>query len=129
MEQLQRLRLLQVTLRPVFEHELAEQSKHDTEVQRLMDTDPQGHIEMMRVPQEHKALIRELPTQLLREEAKLYEEDRSRVGGGPGEKPARARRRDGGAYPDGALDSGGRSCLWARGWSPALPPSATGARR
>ena len=72
-EQLQQLRLLQATLRPAFEQELAEQSKHDAEAQRLMDTDPQGHIEMMRMPQEHKALIRELPTQILREEAKLYE--------------------------------------------------------
>lgn len=71
--QLQQLRLLQATLWPAFEQELAEQRKHDAEAQRLMDTDPQGHIEMMRMPQEHKALIRELPTQLLREEAKLYE--------------------------------------------------------
>ncbi|MEO8196967.1 MAG: vitamin K epoxide reductase family protein [Thermoanaerobaculia bacterium] len=37
-----------------------------------MATDPRGHIEMMRVPQERAASAREVPAQILREEAKLY---------------------------------------------------------
>jgi len=73
-EQLHQMRLLQATLRPVFEREVNEQRAHDAEAQRLMETDPKGHIEMMRMPQEHKALIREIPTQLLRREAALYQD-------------------------------------------------------
>lgn len=73
-EQLQHLRLLQATLWPIFERDLKELRAHDTEAQQLMDTDPKGHTEMMRMPQEHKALIRDLPTQLLRREAALYHE-------------------------------------------------------
>ena len=71
-KQLQQLRLLQATLKPALEAELASQRKHDVEVQRLMKTDPKGHIEMMRMPQEHAALVRNVPAQILREEAKLY---------------------------------------------------------
>ncbi|MEX0880678.1 MAG: vitamin K epoxide reductase family protein [Thermoanaerobaculia bacterium] len=71
-ERLEQLRVLQATLEPAFEQELASQRKHDAEAQRLMDTDPQGHIEMMRMPQEHAAAVRELPARILREEANLY---------------------------------------------------------
>lgn len=72
LERLEQLRVLQATLEPAFEQELASQRKHDVEAQRLMDTDPQGHIEMMRTPQERAAVVRELPARILREEANLY---------------------------------------------------------
>ncbi|MEO6325505.1 MAG: vitamin K epoxide reductase family protein [Thermoanaerobaculia bacterium] len=88
---LQRLRLLQATLKPVFEMELAAQRQHDASAQKLMERDPEGHIEMMRMPQEHAALARELPAQILREEAKLYtllapglEADRAKILQEPG---------------------------------------------
>ncbi|MGH2403063.1 MAG: vitamin K epoxide reductase family protein, partial [bacterium] len=42
--------------------------------QHLMDTDPQGHIEMMRPMQDHAALVRELPEEVLKREAELYQE-------------------------------------------------------
>jgi hypothetical protein len=53
---------------------MAEQRAHDTHVQRLMASDPGGHIEMMRPMQERKALLRELPEALLRHETALYQE-------------------------------------------------------
>jgi hypothetical protein len=69
------LRRLQAALWPVFERELKEQREHDAEAQRLMDTDPEGHIEFMKMPQAHKALARELPEELLREEARILTEN------------------------------------------------------
>lgn len=73
-EQLRQLRVVQAALWPAFEQELQELRTHDAEAQRLMETDPAGHIEMMRMPQEHKALIRELPRAVLQREAELYTE-------------------------------------------------------
>lgn len=70
-EHLQEMRLLQAVLEQERSRELADQRRHDAEAQRLMDTDPQGHIEMMQPLQERRALLRELPSALLEHEAAL----------------------------------------------------------
>jgi len=44
-ERLEQLRLFQATLWPAFEKERAKLREHDAEAQRLMNTDPKGHIE------------------------------------------------------------------------------------
>lgn len=74
MAHLQEMRVLQAILGREFDREMAEQHRHDAHVRRLMETDPSGHIEMMRPMQERKALVRELPEALLRHERDLYEE-------------------------------------------------------
>ncbi|MGH2374533.1 MAG: SPW repeat domain-containing protein [bacterium] len=71
---LEELRVEQTLLDRARERELAEQRRHDGEAQRLMDTNPQGHIEMMRMLQEHKALVRDLPPEVLERQAELYKE-------------------------------------------------------
>jgi uncharacterized membrane protein len=72
MAELQELRVQQALLRRVRDQELDMQRKHDAEAQQLMETDPAGHIEMLRPMQEHAALVRELPEELLRQEASMY---------------------------------------------------------
>lgn len=72
MDHLQEMRVLQATLARERDLEMAEQRLHDAHAQHLMDTDPKGHIEMMRSQQDRKALVRELPTALLSHEADLY---------------------------------------------------------
>lgn len=74
---LQKMRVLQAILGREYDREMAEQRRHDSHAQHLMETDPKGHIEMMRPLQERKALVRELPEALLRHETDLYEEARS----------------------------------------------------
>ena len=71
---LQEMRVVQAVLAREYDREIADQRSHDAHAQHLMDTDPKGHIEMMRPHQERKALVRELPTALLGHEAELYEE-------------------------------------------------------
>jgi len=71
---LEELRSQQSLLQKAREGELREQDKHDAEAQRLMETDPAGHVEMMRSMQEHAAVVRELPEKLLEHEAAVYEE-------------------------------------------------------
>ncbi len=74
MAHLQEMRVLQRVLAREYDREMAEQGRHDAHVRRLMETDPKGHIEMMRPLQERKALVRELPEALLRHETELYQE-------------------------------------------------------
>lgn len=74
MTHLQEMRVLQRILGREYDREMAEQRRHDAHVRRLMETNPKGHIEMMRPMQERKALVRELPEALLRHERDLYEE-------------------------------------------------------
>ncbi len=74
MAHLQEMRILQAVLAREYHREMDEQHGHDAHVQRLMETDPKGHIEMMRPMQERKTLVRELPEALLRHERDLYEE-------------------------------------------------------
>lgn len=76
-EHLEEMRVLQAVLEREREHEFAEQRRHDAEAQRLMDSDPKGHIEMMRTMQGRNALVRELPPALLRHEAALYQQIKS----------------------------------------------------
>jgi len=80
-EHLQELRGLQSLLERERQREFAEQRRHDSEAQQLMDTDPRGHIEMMRPMQERNALVRELPEALLKHEAEVFQQiERSRKG-------------------------------------------------
>src|SRR5688572_23562123 len=72
LRQLQELRAQQALVQRAREQELQEQRKHDAEAQRLMETDPGGHIEIMRSMQDHAALVRELPEELLAREAAAY---------------------------------------------------------
>lgn len=74
MGRLEALRARQSLLARMRERELAEQRAHDAHAQHLMETDPQGHIEMMRPMQEHKALVRDLPAALLEREAAVYQD-------------------------------------------------------
>lgn len=68
---LEELRSQQSLLQKAREGELREQDKHDAEAQRLMETDPAGHVEMMRSMQEHAAVVRELPEKLLEHELRF----------------------------------------------------------
>ena len=88
---LQQMRSVQAILTREREREFVEQRRQDAEAQRLMDSDPKGHIAMMRPMQERQALVRELPPALLRHEAELYGEIE------------RARRTDGAVK---SLDAG-----------------------
>ena len=58
MTHLQEMRVLQQVLAREYDREMAEQHGHDAHVQRMMATDPKGHVEMMRPMQERKALVR-----------------------------------------------------------------------
>ena len=69
---LQELRAQQTLLEHTGEQVMAEQRAHDAHAQRLMETDPRGHIEMMRPMQEAMARVRDLPEQLLAQEAALF---------------------------------------------------------
>ncbi|MGH2452412.1 MAG: vitamin K epoxide reductase family protein [bacterium] len=68
------MRALQALLERERRREFAEQRRHDAEAQGFMDTDPRGHIEMMKSMQERQALVRELPEALLAHEAALLQE-------------------------------------------------------
>jgi uncharacterized membrane protein len=71
---LEKQRAQQALLEQVGEREMAGQREHDAHAQHLMETDPAGHIEMMRPMQEAMALVRDLPEDLLEREAALYQE-------------------------------------------------------
>ena len=72
--QLQRMRELQAKLGSAWEQEVAAQKEKDAKAMELMEEDPSGHIEMMRMEQEHRQLALELPRVLLEREAEVYEE-------------------------------------------------------
>ncbi|HEV8353649.1 MAG TPA: vitamin K epoxide reductase family protein [bacterium] len=74
LRRLQALRAQQSLLEGLGEREAAQQRGHDAHAQRLMETDPAGHIEMMRPMQEAMALVRDLPEDLLDREASLFQE-------------------------------------------------------
>lgn len=75
------LRAQQTLLEQAGEREMAEQRAHDTHAQRLMETDPRGHIEMMRPMQAAMARVRELPEQVLTQEAALFRDIAARDAG------------------------------------------------
>jgi hypothetical protein len=72
--QLERMRVLQAKLESAWQHEIAAQKKKDAKAQELMEHDPSGHIEMMKMEQEHRQLALELPGILLKRETEVYEE-------------------------------------------------------
>lgn len=74
LRRLDALRNFQSLLEVARRRELARQLARDDEAQRLMETDPRGHVAMMRPMQEDEALVRELPEEVLRQEAALYGE-------------------------------------------------------
>ncbi|MGH2349366.1 MAG: SPW repeat domain-containing protein [bacterium] len=72
LRRLDAMRAQQSLLDELGEREMAEQRRHDAHAQRLMETDPAGHIEMMRPMQEAMARVRDLPEDLLEREAALF---------------------------------------------------------
>lgn len=72
--QLERMRRLQAKLASAWEREITRQKQNDARAQELMKRDPSGHIEMMKMEQEHRRLALELPRVLLEREAEVYQE-------------------------------------------------------
>jgi len=72
--QLERLRAQQTQLAQAYEREVAAQKKEDALAHELMERDPRGHIEMMKMEQKHRQLALELPRMLLHYEATVYKE-------------------------------------------------------
>ncbi len=73
LRRLEQWRAHQTALHEAGKKEMEEQRAHDAHAQRLMETDPRGHIEMMRPMQEAMARVRDLPEQLLGQEAALFQ--------------------------------------------------------
>lgn len=69
---LEELRAQQTLLEQAGEKVMAKQRAHDAHAQQLMETDPRGHIEMMRPMQEAMARVLDLPEQVLAQEAGLF---------------------------------------------------------
>jgi len=72
--QLEQLRAQQTQLAQAYEREVAAQKKEDALAHELMERDPRGHIEMMKMEQTHRQLALELPRMLLHYEANVYQE-------------------------------------------------------
>lgn len=72
--QLERMRVLQAKLTSAWEREITAQKEKDAGAQEMMERDPAGHIEMMKMEQEHRRLALELPRVLLEREAQVYQE-------------------------------------------------------
>ncbi len=75
--ELQRLRALQAEIETAYEREIATQKKEDVKAKELMESNPRGHVQMMKMEQEHRQSAIELPRLLLRREAQVYEEMQS----------------------------------------------------
>jgi hypothetical protein len=71
-QRLQHMRALQTQSRQASQRELAAQKEADTRAQELMMRDPRGHIQMMKMEQEHMQLVLELPRTLLQSQAQVY---------------------------------------------------------
>jgi len=71
---LERLRARQAQLQQAYQREVEAQKKEDVKAQQLMESEPRGHVEMMKMAQEHRELALELPRILLRHEAQVYQE-------------------------------------------------------
>jgi uncharacterized membrane protein len=72
--QLEQMRTQQAQLTQAYQREVAAQKKEDARARDLMAQDPRGHIEMMKMEQEHRQLTLELPRLLLQREAQVYQE-------------------------------------------------------
>jgi hypothetical protein len=88
--QLEQMRAQQTQLAQAYQREVAAQKKEDARARALMEQDPSGHIEMMKMEQEHRQLALELPRMLLQREAQVYQELQS------AQKTALARLSDAG---------------------------------
>ncbi|MEP7291103.1 MAG: NAD-dependent epimerase/dehydratase family protein, partial [Chloroflexota bacterium] len=73
-EHLERLRVWQAQLEQAYQREVTAQKKEDVKAQKLMESDPRGHVEMMKMEQEHRQLTLELPRALLQREAEVHQE-------------------------------------------------------
>ncbi len=73
-EHLERLRMWQAQLEQAYQREVTAQKKEDVRAQNLMKSDPRGHVEMMKMEQEHRRLTLELPRALLQREAEVHQE-------------------------------------------------------
>ncbi len=72
--QLEQLRAQQTRVAQAFQREVAAQQQADAKAHELMDSDVRGHVEMMKMEQEHRQLALELPRMLLQREAQVYQE-------------------------------------------------------
>lgn len=72
--QLEQMRAQQAQLEQAYQREVAAQKKEDGLARELMERDPRGHVEMMKMEQEHRQLALELPRLLLQREAQVYQE-------------------------------------------------------
>ncbi len=72
--QLEQMRAQQRQLEQAYQREVAAQKKEDARARELMESDPRGHIQMMKMEQEHRQLALELPRLLLQHEAQVYQE-------------------------------------------------------
>lgn len=72
--QLEQMRAQQRQLEQAYQREVAAQKKEDARARELMESDPRGHIQMMKMEQEHRQLSLELPRLLLQREAQVYQE-------------------------------------------------------
>lgn len=72
--QLEQMRAQQRQLEQAWQREVAAQKKEDARARELMESDPRGHIQMMKMEQEHRQLALELPRLLLQREAQVYQE-------------------------------------------------------
>ena len=73
-ELLEKMRAEQSLLAQVREREVRAQRQDDQQAHALMERDPQAHVEFMRMEQQHRWQILELPRQLLRREAAVYQD-------------------------------------------------------
>jgi uncharacterized membrane protein len=72
--QLEQMRAQQRRLEQAYQREVAAQKEEDARARELMERDPRGHIQMMKMEQEHRQLALELPRMLLQREAEVYQE-------------------------------------------------------
>lgn len=72
--QLEQLRAQQTQLSQAYQREVAAQKQEDAKANALMESDARGHVEMMKMEQEHRQLALEFPRILLQREAQVYQE-------------------------------------------------------
>jgi SPW repeat len=73
-QRLEHMRALQTLLAQAYQREVAAQKESDARALEMMGRDPRGHIQMMKMEQEHVQLALELPRTLLKGEAQVYYE-------------------------------------------------------
>jgi len=71
-QQLDQMRALQTQLAQAYRREVATQKEADAQAHELMASDPRGHVQMMKMEQEHRQLALDLPRTLLQGEAQVF---------------------------------------------------------